>query len=593
MSKTARRVRPTRPSLTVDLRRLTRLHELGSSLSIDERVEVSMQKVVAASLQITGADMGQVHLLTPAGEATIVASMGFEASGAALAQVRWDPLGADDGTGAANRPLVVEDIRSGNELAGTAAFDVLRSAGVTAFQATPLVGRSGGRLGALSTHYGAPHRFDDAELQWLDLIARQAADVVELQETHRTIAEISREMEHRVDDRTRWLTLLQDVSRAIDDAPTWDVALQRVVQRVCEAEGWQVGHVFLPGSDSPEVIRPAISWIENPRFRPFSELVQNQQYAWEQSLPGRVYLENELRWVDDHAQLRSLMPLRADAVSQLGLRSAAVIPIAVGGVRTAVLELLSDRPHPPSEQLENLMRVVGAQIGGVLDRERAALRMAELAWREQQELLHTLHDSIGQTLTGLGMLSASLGNRLAGTDEASETAREIARQSRVALQQVRQIAKGFFPIDVEAAGLVAALEELASTTEALHKIPVRTTLGPTKVGDGRVATQLYRIAQEATNNAVRHARAGMIRLDMRREYEVITLRITDDGIGMEVAGVREGLGLQIMRYRAASVGGRLTIDSKSGEGTSVTCVVRDWSARSDGLSAGRLKGLTR
>jgi signal transduction histidine kinase len=592
LRKTGRRG-SVQPSTGIDLRRLSRLYELGSALNVTERVDVSMHKVVAASLQITGADMGHVQHLTPAGEPTIVASMGFErATESALAQVLWDLIATRGETGADQR-LAVEDITSSGEL-GTRAVGVLRSAGVAAFQATPLVGRSSGKpLGALSTHYREPHRFDDAERQWLELIAQRAADVLELQATRRAFTEASRELEDRASDRTRLLTLLNDVSQAIDGAPTWDVALQRVVQRVCETDGWQVGHVFLPGSDSPEVISPAVSWIANPRFRPLSERLQSRQHAWEEVLPGRVYAENTPRWVDGHEQFVSLMPLYADEAAPLGLQSAVVFPIAVGGVRTAVLELLSDRPHSRSEQLDDLMRIVGAQIGRVLDGQRAALRMAELAWREQQELLHTLHDSIGQTLTGLGMLGASLSSKLTGSDDASETAREIARQSRVALQQVRQIAKGFFPIDVEATGLAAALEELASTTEALHKVPVRTTAGQATVGDGRVATQLYRIAQEATNNAVRHARAGMIRLDLAREYRVITLRITDDGIGMALDDPHEGLGLQIMRYRAASVGGRLTIDSKPGQGTSVTCVVRDLPARSDRTPARRWKGVTR
>jgi signal transduction histidine kinase len=92
------------------------------------------------------------------------------------------------------------------------------------------------------------------------------------------------------------------------------------------------------------------------------------------------------------------------------------------------------------------MKSVSDQIGRVLERERATARMADLVWREQQSLLHTLHDSLGQTLTGLGMLSAGLSQRLTAADaDTAGTAGEIARQAQLALDQVRQLAKKLFP----------------------------------------------------------------------------------------------------------------------------------------------------
>ena len=83
-----------------------------------------------------------------------------------------------------------------------------------------------------------------------------------------------------------------------------------------------------------------------------------------------------------------------------------------------------------------------------MERERSTARMADLVRREQQGLLHTLHDSLGQTLTGLGMLSTGLAQRLQGADAGAEaSAQEIARQAQDALEQVRQLARNLFPIE--------------------------------------------------------------------------------------------------------------------------------------------------
>jgi signal transduction histidine kinase len=251
-------------------------------------------------------------------------------------------------------------------------------------------------------------------------------------------------------------------------------------------------------------------------------------------------------------------------------------PITVGQEVVAVLELFSDRALPRDGWFENLMPALADHIGRILERERSVERMADLVWREQQELLHTLHDALGQTLTGLGMLSAGLRQRLSPAHgDAADTAAEIARQAQQALEQVRQLSRSLFPLEVEAASLTSALRELAFATQSLHKIQVRVDGHvPETFTDGGAATQLYRIAQEAVTNAVRHAQAGSITMHVGRQASMLRLRIVDDGIGIGKAATGSGVGLQIMRYRAHSIGGILTIEPGPQGGTVVTCTLR-------------------
>ncbi|MBI4520079.1 MAG: GAF domain-containing sensor histidine kinase [Gemmatimonadetes bacterium] len=385
-------------------------------------------------------------------------------------------------------------------------------------------------------------------------------------------------LEKRVAERTKWLTLLHNVALAINDAPSWDEGLRVALRHVCEAEKWQVGAVYLPGGAAAGHLEAAIRYAQDKRFRPFLLATGRMRFAWQPTFPGRAYFEGRPIWCDGREELLRALPMRAAEAKQVGLVAGAAFPIKVGKTTIAVLELFSDRPHRPTPELSSLMTDVSAQIGRVLEREQLTAQAADLVWREQQNLAHTLHDSLGQTLTGLGMLSATLSKRLAGADaEAAEMAREISNQGREALEQVRQVSRGLFAIQVDAGGLVTALRQLASTTEALHKIPVRVNNDlPVTVRDARVATQLYRIAQEAVTNVVKHAKAHTIRLEVGAESGWTRLYIIDDGVGIGTDVPKGGgLGLRIMGHRAASIGARLSIERWAGGGTVVRCTWRE------------------
>jgi signal transduction histidine kinase len=282
-------------------------------------------------------------------------------------------------------------------------------------------------------------------------------------------------------------------------------------------------------------------------------------------------------WVNDQDELLEMVPSRREAARKVGLRASGALPIRFGQEVIGVMELFSDQAHPSNKDFSDLMDDVSAQIGKVLERERMSAQMADLVWREQQGLLHTLHDSLGQTLTGLGMLSAGLSQRLAHADAAAaDTAQQIAHQTQHAIEQVRQLAKGMFPVEVDADGLMSALRQLAVTTQSLHQVDVHVEGSmPASLRDGAAATQMYRIAQEAVTNAVKHAQARTITIHINSEAGLTTLRVIDDGVGIQnTEHKHDGVGLGIMKHRAASIGGNLTIAPGPDVGTVVTCTVR-------------------
>jgi PAS domain S-box-containing protein len=218
--------------------------------------------------------------------------------------------------------------------------------------------------------------------------------------------------------------------------------------------------------------------------------------------------------------------------------------------------------------------------------ERKALQaeLLSIAEREQQRIGQDLHDDVGQELTGIALMADALVDALeeAGSAEAQLGAKIRARLAHTR-ERIRGLASSLIPVEVDARGLMSALEELAIRVGAQSGIDVAFQCPVTvHVGDNLVATQLYRITQEAIANAIKHGRARHIDVELRQENGTTTLEVRDDGTGlMEKSRRGNGMGLRIMQYRAGLLGAALEVMSASGSGTRVVCKT------SGGLGNGR------
>jgi len=213
--------------------------------------------------------------------------------------------------------------------------------------------------------------------------------------------------------------------------------------------------------------------------------------------------------------------------------------------------------------------------------QRLQKEILEISGREQQRIGQDLHDDLCQKLTGITLLTEVLESKLSrqSLPEAKD-AGEIQRLIAKAIVQTRVLAKGLLPIEIAQDGLLAALEGLAANTEKSADIRCRveTPLAPIRIQNGVVAVHLYRIAQEAVANAVRHARADRIVIRLNQRKNETRLSVTDDGRGMVPGAARNGgLGLSIMNSRAETINGTLKVRKASSGGTEVTCVIRQTS----------------
>jgi PAS domain S-box-containing protein len=208
-------------------------------------------------------------------------------------------------------------------------------------------------------------------------------------------------------------------------------------------------------------------------------------------------------------------------------------------------------------------------------RKQLEREVLEIAAREQRRIGQELHDGVGQELTGLGLMATALAGRLAAaTEERRMTGRLADGLGRVH-QQVRTLTRGLVPVEVEPEGLRAALEDLAARAREQSGVPV-TFSWPESV-DGLehdTATQLFRIAQEAVSNALRHARPRSVALSLTAGPEGLALRVCDDGTGLAGGtGPSTGMGLRIMQYRAEQIGGTFHVRPADGHGTVVSCTL--------------------
>lgn len=195
---------------------------------------------------------------------------------------------------------------------------------------------------------------------------------------------------------------------------------------------------------------------------------------------------------------------------------------------------------------------------------------------EQLRIGADLHDGLGQHLTGIACLSAALRERLK-TQNLPETAQadDIARLVNEATVQTRALARGLCPVQLDQCGLQSALEHLAYQVELLHGIECQFQSTEENFDiDHDSALHLYRITQEALNNAVRHGHAHRIEVTLDSCARGRRLVIDDhgDGFDMQQKNKGAGVGLRLMNYRATMIGGNLTIDSQPQGGTRVECI---------------------
>ncbi|HEX2522296.1 MAG TPA: ATP-binding protein, partial [Terriglobia bacterium] len=218
-----------------------------------------------------------------------------------------------------------------------------------------------------------------------------------------------------------------------------------------------------------------------------------------------------------------------------------------------------------------LFTLIGRDI---TERIKLEKEIVAISWREQARIGQDLHDTVVQYLVGIQFMSDVVVERLAAKGIA-ETAdvRRISELTHEALTLTRSLAKGLFPVGLADEALILALKEWSAQQEALLGVTILVSCpNPISIKNNATSTHLFRIAQEATRNAIRHGKARRIHIDLTSSEGTVSLCVKDDGLGLP-EGFRDhpGMGLHIMSYRARIIGGNLSIKKAVEGGTVVVC----------------------
>ncbi len=228
-----------------------------------------------------------------------------------------------------------------------------------------------------------------------------------------------------------------------------------------------------------------------------------------------------------------------------------------------------------------LISAIASDLESWLERKRLEQALVFVAEEQAHTIGQELHDNLGQQIAAIGYQARALEKKIfaSGNGSMATVAASIASQAQIAVIQIKQLAQGLLPFELEANGLIPALQTLATRIATTYNITCNFLCkNGVTINDNSLALNLYRIAQEAANNAIRHGKAQHLDISLTSEEGKLCLSICDDGIGFIGIDTNDrtisGMGIKIMQYRAKQLGAKLEFLSRNKGGTEVRLEMR-------------------
>ncbi len=338
------------------------------------------------------------------------------------------------------------------------------------------------------------------------------------------------------------------------DGPTGAAANLTELARV--ADEWQRGHDALRNGLNSETVQRLFAQLEDDHRAMLAAARQVIAGGDARSLSGiaRLHQDSYLARMDDIVAAYE----REARGRVLDLRRTELALLAVLLAVLALLGLFVFRPA---------VRGLRAYLA---ERDQAQQALLEVSDREEQRIAQDLHDGLSQHLVGTSYLVKSLRQELAGGPHEARI-EEVGKLLAESIDQTRGLARSLYSHTLDADGLVAALRELAATTERVFGIACRVVAATDVEVPMPARGHLYRIVREAVLNAAKHAKATAIAIEVTRNT-ALTIVVRDDGVGLGASPV-PGMGLRLMESRAKMTGATLDIAAGTPTGTIVSCTV--------------------
>jgi signal transduction histidine kinase len=260
------------------------------------------------------------------------------------------------------------------------------------------------------------------------------------------------------------------------------------------------------------------------------------------------------------------------ATSLSFIRACMWVPLITGGRAIGVFSIAHAEPGYHTEQHARLALAFAQQAAAAMENARlfeAARGVAAL--EERQRLARELHDSVSQALYAIALNGAAAGESLRKQDHprAARQVKHVRQLARAGLAEMRALIFELRAESLAEEGLVAALTKQAAAVEARHELKIHSTFAPEPAVSLATKEALYRIAQEALHNIVKHAQAKRVDVTLEVSDAHVALTVRDNGIGFEVGAFPGHLGLRSMQERAEALGGTFSVSSEPRAGTTI------------------------
>jgi signal transduction histidine kinase len=422
--------------------------------------------------------------------------------------------------------------------------------GIRSYLNSPLIAQ-GELIGSLNLAVTTPGPWDTQYIEIAREVSDQLAIALQQARLREQVHQYAQTLEQRMEDRTRELTALYEVSAVASEPLDLNTTLKQLLERVVQAMRGQAGAIHL-----------------------LDETGKLPTPAAQQGLPPGSHLPG---WVLAHAELLIVPYITADPragpTSDPTLKAYAGAPMRARGRVLGVLSILRAAGQPQFNVEEVALLTSIADQAGVVVESAWLRQQAEqtAVMQERARLARDLHDSVTQLLYSVNLF-ATVGReayQLGDLAQVNHCLVELSAIAQQTLKEMRLLVYELRPPALEHDGLIGALQQRLDAVEKRAGVQAQLLVDDLPELPGSLEEALYRLAQEALNNALKHAAATAITIQIRADDHQIELEVTDNGSGFDPDAGRGGLGLVSMRERAEKLGGLLTILSTPGHGATI------------------------
>lgn len=371
-------------------------------------------------------------------------------------------------------------------------------------------------------------------------------------------------LEQRVNDRTRELATINEITKVVNRTLNIEEVLQRALEKTVEITNMDAGNAYRLNPDSNMMVLLAYTGFSEEYINQYRYLPLAAANYRADGKGSEIFVEYVEAQTD---------PTIRSALKREGVHVVVRLLLWFKNRPVGLIGLAKRTPELLTENEINVFKTIGRQISVAIENSilyEQAEETAALA--ERSRLARELHDAVSQTLFSASLIAEVLPQLYeSNAEEGRKRTHELRRLARGALAEMRTLLMELRPAALTQVSLAELLKQLCEAAVGRAQLPIKLSIEGERSYPPDVQVALYRITQEALNNIIKYAHATEVRLELLQTDTFVEIAVRDDGIGFDRENVAANhFGLKIMQERAAAIGAQLQIISTPGSGSHVT-----------------------